>query len=180
MRSRLCASCKPEHESHWNLSSPPRSSLAEKSDRHCWMEEFGFTSTEISRKDSDRDVTFSHHKHLVSLTVSPWKTSWTHVCFSFSLLLLDAFLRMFNASLMPPMFVLLPAFDKVSAADALAASFPEPFLLAALLLSSPTFLKSTSLPSLPSSTLRRPLPLEILGVTLPALLPLLLEFLFES
>ena len=85
MRSRLCASCKPEHESHWNLSSPPRSSLAEKSDRHCWMEEFGFTSTEISRKDSDRDVTFSHHKHLVSLTVYPAKNASDHVYFFFFL-----------------------------------------------------------------------------------------------
>ena len=143
------------------------------------MEEFGLTSTEISRKDSDRDVTFSHHKHLVSLTVSPWKTSWIHVCFSFSSLLLGGFVRILNASLMPPEFGIDDLF-------VLSACFPEPFLVVTLLLSSLPFTAFFFKPTLgiallPSSVLNR-LPFETLDDPLPKMFPpsLVLELLFES
>mmetsp|Transcript_28 Transcript_28/g.106 ORF Transcript_28/g.106 Transcript_28/m.106 type:complete len:205 (-) Transcript_28:244-858(-) len=76
---RLCASCKPPHASHWNLSCDASSSLDENCLRHALTLAFCSMSRLRSINASCRDVTFSHHKHWVWFVSPPSNISWIQV-----------------------------------------------------------------------------------------------------
>ena len=75
------ASCKVQHESHWNLLSLHRVSVLLKFFKQLVIDVFCSTSMLKSKKSSSLLVTVSQFKHRVSLVKMPWKMSLIHVDF---------------------------------------------------------------------------------------------------
>mmetsp|Transcript_23267 Transcript_23267/g.79175 ORF Transcript_23267/g.79175 Transcript_23267/m.79175 type:complete len:209 (-) Transcript_23267:51-677(-) len=76
---RFCASCRPPHASQWNFSDAPSVSTLLKFRRHALTLLFCSMSRLRSKNASSRDVTVSHHRHLVWFVSFPWNMLCTHV-----------------------------------------------------------------------------------------------------
>ena len=75
------ASCKVQHESHWNLLSLHKVSVLLKFLRQLVIDVFCSTSMLKSKKSSSLLVTVSQFKHRVSLVKMPWNMSLIQVDF---------------------------------------------------------------------------------------------------
>ena len=78
------ASCRVQHESHWNLLSLQRVSVLLKFFKQLVIEVFCSTSIDRSKKSSSLLVTVSQLRQRVSLVKMPWKMSEIQVGFLLS------------------------------------------------------------------------------------------------
>ena len=78
------ASCRVQHESHWNLLSLQRVSVLLKFFKQLVIDVFCSTSMLRSKKSSSLLVTVSQFRQRVSLVKMPWKMSLIHVGFLLS------------------------------------------------------------------------------------------------
>ena len=84
LKTLTWASCRVQHESHWNLLSLQRVSVLLKFFKQLVIEVFCSTSIDRSKKSSSLLVTVSQLRQRVSLVKMPWKMSEIQVGFLLS------------------------------------------------------------------------------------------------